>query len=292
VIELRVADSDADLELWAAIKTAVVPDGAVTGAQLRQLGEPERLLLLAELDGVPAACGIGTRSGFGGRAFLAARVLPEFRRRGVGTELMRALTEHGRGLGLDGMNTFVAADDRPSIAFAERFGLIEVDYQLEQKRDVGDEAAPVIPPGLEVESLEHRREEILREVWPVAREGYADLPLPGEVTYRIESWLREEATRPSGSFVAREFGEVVAYAGMLERDETTAEHGLTVVRRDRRGCGIARALKETQIHWAAENGVRQLVTWTQEGNEAMQALNHSLGYVDTSKTLTFQGPLP
>jgi mycothiol synthase len=292
VIELRVADSDADLELWAAIKTRVVPDGPVTGAQLRQQGEPERLLLLAELDGVLAGCGIGARSGFRGGAFLAARVLPEFRRRGVGAELVRALAEHGRALGLDGVNTFVAADDPDSIAFAERFGLGEVDYQLEQRRAVGDEAAPFIPRDLELESLEHRREEILREVWPVALEGYADLPLPGEVTYRIESWLREEATRPAGSFVAREASEVVGYAGLLERDETTAEHGLTVVRRDRRGRGIARALKESQIQWAAENGVRELVTWTQEGNEAMQALNHSLGYVDTSKTLTFQGPLP
>jgi mycothiol synthase len=67
---------------------------------------------------------------------------------------------------------------------------------------------------------------------------------------------------------------------------------LTAVRRDRRGLGIGRALKRTQLHWAARNGVRELVTWTQKGNEAMQALNRSLGYVDTSKVITFQGPLP
>jgi GNAT superfamily N-acetyltransferase len=72
----------------------------------------------------------------------------------------------------------------------------------------------------------------------------------------------------------------------------TAEHGLTAVRRDRRGHGIGRALKRTQLHWAAENGVVELVTWTQRGNEAMQALNRSLGYVDKSKVITFQGPLP
>jgi hypothetical protein len=40
-----------------------------------------------------------------------------------------------------------------------------------------------------------------------------------------------------------------------------------------------------------QNGVAELVTWTQQGNEGMQALNHSLGYVDASKVITFQGPL-
>ena len=51
-------------------------------------------------------------------------------------------------------------------------------------------------------------------------------------------------------------------------------------------------LKRTQLHWASQNGVVELVTWTQRGNEAMQALNRSLGYVDKSKVITFQGPLP
>ena len=69
----------------------------------------------------------------------------------------------------------------------------------------------------------------------------------------------------------------------------TAEHGLTVVRRDRRGRGVARALKQAQLEWAAEAGVARLVTWTQKGNEAMQALNRSLGYVDRSKVITFRG---
>ena len=50
--------------------------------------------------------------------------------------------------------------------------------------------------------------------------------------------------------------------------------------------------EHNRLHWAAHNGVAELVTWTQKGNEAMQALNHSLGYVDKSKVITFQGALP
>jgi mycothiol synthase len=290
---LRTVESAADLETWAALKSTVVPNEPVTAEQLVTSDEPGRLLLLAEHDGVAVGCGIAAPSHFGGRAFVAARVLAEHRRRGIGTALLRALSAHARALGREGINAFVYADEPHSIAFAEHFGLVEVDYQLEQVRAIGDEPAPEPPDGVELVGVAGRRDELLAAVWPVALEAYADLPLPGEVTYQLDEWLREEATRPDGSFVAFQDGEIVGWAGLNVHANgvATAEHGLTAVRRDRRGSGIGRALKRAQLHWAAQNGVDELVTWTQKGNEAMQALNRSLGYVDKSKVITFQGPL-
>jgi mycothiol synthase len=296
MIELRLAESPADLDLFARIKSTVVPNEPVTADQLRKTAEPERLLLLASLDGVDAGCGIAALSSFGGRAFCAARVLEPYRRRGVGTALVRALADHGRALGREGVNAFVDAADDGAIAFAHAFGLRETDYQLEQLRRVSQgEQAPDPPAGVELVSLAGRREELLQAAWDaVALEGYEDLPLPGPVTYRFDTWSREEATRPDGSFVAVEGGEIVGYAGLIEHANgpATAEHGLTAVRRDRRGRGIARALKQGQLHWASLTGVLELVTWTQKGNEGMQALNRSLGYQSMSKVLTMQGPLP
>jgi mycothiol synthase len=294
MIELRTVESDGDLVAWAELKSAVVPNEPVTAAQLRAADEPERVLLLADLDGELAGCGIADRSSFGGRAFIAVRVLPHRRRRGVGKALMRALADHARSLGLAGVNAFAYADEPHSIAFAESLGLAEVDYQLQQVRLIGAERLPEVPPGIELRSLATGREELLDAVWPVALEGYEDLPIPGGVTYKKETWLRYEATRPDGSFVALEAGEPVGYAGMVEHANgaAIAEHGLTVVRRDRRGRGIARVLKRTQLHWASRAGVAELITWTQRGNEAMQALNRGLGYTDKSKVITYQGPLP
>jgi GNAT superfamily N-acetyltransferase len=296
MIELREATSAADLDSWARIKSSVVPNEPVTAAQLEQSAEPERLLLLASLDGVDVGCGIAAPSNFGGRAFCAARVLAPYRRRGVGTALLRAIAEHGRSLGREGVNAFVDADDDGAIAFALGFGLVEMDYQLEQLRSVSAvEPAPDLPRGVELVALTGRREELLRAAWDaVALAGYDDMPLPGPVTYRLETWLREEATRPDGSFVAVEGRTIVGFAGLIEHANgpATAEHGLTTVRRDRRRCGIGRALKEAQLHWASLTGVLELVTWTQKGNEGMQALNRSLGYRDVSKVLTMQGPLP
>jgi mycothiol synthase len=294
MIEVRAVETDADLEAWAEIKSAVVPNEPVTVAQLRASDEPDRRLVLAYLDGELAGCGIADRSSFGGRAFVAVRTLPSVRRRGIGSALARELAGYARSLGLTGVNAFVYADEPHSIAFAEAAGLQEVDYQLEQVRRIGDEAPPRVPGGIELVSLATRREELLEAVWPVALAGYEDLPIPGGVTYRKETWLREEATRAPGSFAAFEGAEPVGYAGLVEHaaGDAIAEHGLTVVRRDRRGRGIARALKQAQLHWSAQNGIAELVTWTQRGNEAMQALNRSLGYVDKSKVLTYQGPLP
>jgi predicted GNAT superfamily acetyltransferase len=75
-------------------------------------------------------------------------------------------------------------------------------------------------------------------------------------------------------------------------EPTKAEHGLTVVRRDWRGRGVAAALKERQAAWAVANGLRELVTWTQTGNENMQAVNDRLGYVLGSFSISFTRDLP
>ena len=110
----------------------------------------------------------------------------------------------------------------------------------------------------------------------------------------LEEWLRDEATLPAGSFVALAGGEVVGCAGlMLDPDRPDrAEHSLTAVRRDRRGHGVAKALKQATIAWAAENGIHELYTWTQRGNEPMQRLNERLGYVVRSRCWTVRGPVP
>ena len=293
MIELRVISTDADFESWASIKTRVIPDEPITGEQLRATDEDGRLLLLAALDGVDAGCGVGVPSGFAGLAFFGVRVLPEHRRRGVGTALVRALCDHARALGREGVNAFVDAPDVGSLAFAESLGLREVDYQLYQVRAMGDEPPPPRIPGVDLVALGDRRDELLRAAWPLAERAYADVPVPGGWSATEEVWLRSEATVADGSFVAFERGEIVGYAGLVEHAEVgVAEHGLTAVTRDHRGRGIARALKRAQLHWAAESGLRRLVTWTQAGNEPMQTLNRSLGYEDVSKVLTMQGPLP
>ncbi len=289
---LRRPETAEDFDRWAAIKSRVVPDDPVTGEQIERATTPDRLALLAERAGRGVGCGGVTRFAISGLAAVSVRVLPESRRSGVGSALFGVLAEHARTFGADGPVGYVAGDDRESAAWAKRRGFVEVDSQLEQVRIVTPDETPA--PVLAGVAIVPVTGELLRAAYDaVAVEGYADMALVRMGEVQLEHWLTAEATRPEGTFVALDGDEIVGYAGMREHanGSATAEHGLTTVSRDRRRLGIATALKRTQLAWAARSGVHELVTWTQRGNEGMQALNRKLGYVDRAQTLTLQGPL-
>jgi mycothiol synthase len=55
---------------------------------------------------------------------------------------------------------------------------------------------------------------------------------------------------------------------------------------------LALALKREKLAWAAANGIREIVTWTQRGNEGMRAVNERLGYVYRGVTVSVRAPLP
>jgi mycothiol synthase len=289
---IRAIESDADLEAYARVKCAVVPEDPVTAEQVRRSQKPDWVLLLAEVDGAVVGSGIAGRSHLTERWFLEPRVLPEARGRGIGAALLRSLAGSGRAVGLELGTCSVNGRDERSVAFAHRFGFEEVDRELQQVRDLGEEPAPAVPTGIELVTIAERPE-LLEAAYPLAAQGYTDMPTPAPVEVPLDDWLREEATLPEGSFVALEAGEVVGYAGLVVHAEHgKAEHGLTVVRRDRRRAGLAQVLKRAQAHWAATHGYAQLVTWTQKGNEGMQALNDLLGYRREAIAVRMWGPLP
>jgi mycothiol synthase len=291
MIALRPCETDSDYEAWLAVRRAVLPNERTASIEeLRSGIKPGDLHVLAELNGELAGSGLVNRSDTG-NAHVAPRVLPDKRGRGVGAALLEHLTAHAVSQGYSRAGSNVAGDDDRSIAFAQRFGFEELRRDVQQVLEVGA-SEPREVDGLEFVSLaEHP--DLLEAAYPLAQEGYGDMPIEG-LDISLETWLLEGGTLPEGSFAALADGEIVGYAGLLRwaDDPTKAEHGLTVVRRDRRRRGLASALKERQIAWAAANGVRQLVTYTQTGNESMQAVNARLGYVTTDVTVAFTRSLP
>jgi mycothiol synthase len=292
MIELRTVETDADLEAWLAVRRRVLPDEpAATKEQMRALEAPERLLLLAERDGELAGSGLAARSDTGG-GFVAPRILPEHRRHGVGTALLGRLLEHVRAHGFEA--AVAHADGEAALAFAQKHGFVEVDREVEQVREVApDEPLPARYEAVEFTSIEERPE-LLERAFGVAEQGYADLALAsGSMRVTLEEWLRDEATLAGGSIVALDGERVVGYAGLLSwnDDDTRAENGLTAVARDWRRRGLATALKRRQLAWAAANGIRELVTWTQTGNEGMRSVNEGLGYVTRAVSLRMRREL-
>jgi GNAT superfamily N-acetyltransferase len=128
----------------------------------------------------------------------------------------------------------------------------------------------------------------------LALEAFEDFALDTPLDVSPEQWERDWLAWPEGMFLALADGEVIGCAG-LEPDADTpgrAENALTAVRRDWRGRGVASALKRTALRFAAANGLREVYTWTQRGNEDMRRLNDHLGYVTRSESITVRAPLP
>jgi GNAT superfamily N-acetyltransferase len=292
---LRAAETDEDVEAYVRIWNAITPDELADAARQRELRErdPQRLYLLAELEGVPVAAGFAGRSDTPGRAFVSPRVLPDARRQGIGSAILRELAAHVARHGYEAVSAHVDGNDDASLAFARSFGFEETDRQVEQVRVLGDERPAAPPPGLRFVTVGDRPE-LLREAYGLAGEGYADMVVSYPVVVSLGDWLRDEATLPEGSFVALAGDEIVGYSGLCHRggDGTTAEDGLTVVRRAWRRRGVATALKRAKLAWAAANGIGEIVTWTQRGNEGMRSVNERLGYVDRKVSVSVRAPLP
>jgi GNAT superfamily N-acetyltransferase len=290
MIELRVAETDDELELWRSVRRTLVPNERASSiAELRAGGN---FLLLAYRDGELAGSGSASRGDIAGGAVFP-RVLPAHRRLGIGTALLRRLASHAQECGHSEVGSHV--EDEGSLAFAERFGFAESGRQVEQVRTVGtDEPWPAALDGIDVISADGHPGLIRRLYDELALQAFEDMPTPGLVEITPEQWESEWATWPEATFAALASGEVVGMAGLVRDDDRPdrAEHVLTTVRRDRRGRGVARLLKEHVIAWASRQGIREIYTWTQTGNENMRTVNERLGYVTRDVVISVRRALP
>ena len=291
-MELSVCVTDEEYEAWRAVRLAVEPESrCYTVEELRATDSSDRLLLLAVKDGDVVGSGIADRGDTAGAGFVAPRVLSEHRRTGVGSALLRVLAEHCTSLGLPRVGTSV--DDEGSLAFAERFGFVEVDREVEQTRAVGDEPAPAGPPaGVEVIEARQRPDLWAACFETFGREVLADFAVYTPLEISAEQWNTSWYGDPM--FLALHDDEVIGCAG-LNRDTDRperAENALTGVRRTWRGRGIASHLKRRTLHWAALNGLEEIYTWTQADNSLMLRLNEHLGYVTTRTGITVSRALP
>ncbi|WP_410791559.1 GNAT family N-acetyltransferase [Kribbella sp. C-35] len=290
---IRTAITDADYEAWRAVRIAIMPyERCPSVAELRDLDRPGRLMLLAEIDGEVVGSGQADRSGDGERASLAARVHPDFRRRGVGTGLLRMLADHAIAQGYDVAGAEV--DDAESRLFAERFGFVETNRQVEQLRKIGDEPRPAVPTEYTIVSVAERPELWADAYHQVALPTFPDMDLPVALKVSEDDWEKEWINDPAAMFVAVAGDEVIGVAGlMLDSDRPDrAEVAYTAVRREWRGKSVAATLKRTSMAWAAENGITEIYTWTQRGNDAMRRLNEHLGFTYGIVSITMRAPLP
>jgi GNAT superfamily N-acetyltransferase len=260
--------------------------------------EPESDFLLARFDGEPVGTGVGRNSSISGCYYAMARVLPDFRRRGVGAALYATLSEQARAAGREALVGRIREDDAASLAFAEHRGFREISREVPVVLELScvEGAEPTPPPGIELVSLA-ARPDLAKGAWQVDVETVPELP-PGDMTASsFEQWRARMLEAPhalaQATFVALADDEVVGYAALVQLGPSgrTAEHELTAVRRPWRRRGIATALKRAQIAWAKANGYERLLTANDEVNSAMRAVNAKLGYRPAPGSVFLRGPL-
>ena len=271
-------EKNADIAGWCCVWNAVTPREPVDPVDVSRHAarEPGRFYLVAKETGQVVGIGFAGPSQSQQRTALAVRVLPEYRRRGLGSNLLARLLVHASGLGPEWVSGMVFEDDSDAIHWAKRREFQEYGRQVELSRMITpreDMASPV--PGIQIVELDGERR--VEEAYAVVVEGYPDMPVrPPVHVPTFDAFLEE--VRAQVTFVALEAGRVVGIAGLQDRTPGLAELGLTAVLRSHRGRGIATALKQSQIRWASEHGYRELSTWTQDENAAMQTINLKLGY--------------
>jgi len=298
-ISIRPARNRRELEvvLGIAFRVSGGPLPAVDELEHALATEPGSTFLLGYCDGQPAASGVGKESSLIGCLFAIVRVLPEFRRRGVGKGMYMALSEHARSVGREELFGRIREDDAGSLEAVVGRGFAEIGREFPVVLDLSTvgRSSTAPPTGIEITNLADRPD-LASAAWSVEVEAAPDIPTEGGVeAWPFERWrsavLEAPTALPEAAVVAVANDAVVGSAVLAALSDGAAEHGLTAVRRAWRGRGIATALKSAQIEWARRSGYTELHTSNDEANLAMRSINARLGYEAAPAFVMVRGPL-
>jgi mycothiol synthase len=300
MVEIRPVDDDSALAVAVEIANTVTPDHALTLDERRQIFEalPRNRTFVAYDGEVP----VGTSSGLFHPASphpsCRNLVLPEARRRGVGTALYRAISEWAAGEGATLVEFRADEADPAGIEFALRRGFREISREIKAILELERIEPPAVaPPDGVVIVPWSERPELAPGLYEVYAEATPDIPGDETEIEPYDDWLslhmRGPGDRADATFVAVAGDEVVGFAklSLTAAQPETAYHDLTGVKRAWRGIGVASALKAAQIAWAKRAGYKRLGTNNEERNAPIRHLNERFGYRPGPALILFRGPL-
>ena len=296
-LEVARVQTDADLEVMIAVRTAADPDRPPPRLEnLRHnLAANETLVyVIARLDGDPAGCGFVDPwpDGFAPGHLV---VVPALRRCGIGSAVLAELGGRALKAGRSELEGDVTESDLAAREYLERRGYRVVGGEKAVALDLTalEPELAQVPAEVQIVALADRPE-LADALYAVGVEAAADIPgNAGDMSY--EQWRAIELDRPTRRrdllFVAVADSEPIGYVSMDDNGRD-GYNGLTAVRRTWRRRGIATALKRTQIAAAKLAGFERLITGSEERNLPMRTLNAKLGYrpEPSRSTLTMRGP--
>jgi GNAT superfamily N-acetyltransferase len=131
-LDIRPVDGEAAIVDWQHVHNVIIPADPLSLDEVRErVGRNH--LTVAHLGDELVGCGtVRPPHQPGGTATVIARVLPDWRRRGLGTRLYADALAHARGLGAGVIETVVWAGNPAGLEFATARGFVEVEgYTVE-----------------------------------------------------------------------------------------------------------------------------------------------------------------
>jgi ribosomal protein S18 acetylase RimI-like enzyme len=292
---IEPATRDAELAALVDVRRRVDPNDAPTLENLRfNLERNDSLAyVVARVADEPVGCGY-VEAWKTHVAVADIAVVPERRRRGIGSALLADVRERAHAFGKETLQLEVRESEPASREFLEHRGFARVGGEQAVALDLEPIAPPEIDPPEGVRIVTRADEpDRLDEMYAVGVQADEDIPGSNGVQ-TFDEWKAHEIDRPTRRpelcFIALAGDEVVGYAALqVFGDE--AHHGVTATRRDWRRRGVASALKRAEIAAAKRAGFRRLLTESEERNEPMRRLNEKLGYVPAPEwsTVVMQG---
>jgi mycothiol synthase len=237
-------------------------------------------------------------------------VHPEHRGRGHGTALYDALIDKVRAR--DGRT--VAAAAKESMAYGVRFltkrGFAEVKRDWESRLFVkgfgfarfstaDDRVAKQCIRIVALADEMLRDGSALRKAFELTEDCRMDIPsVDPPSRHTFEEFRRDDIDAPNALldafFVAIEKdGRYLGVSNMFRSldDPTFLWQGITGVRRDARGKGIAMALKLRTVRYAIDNGIEHIKTWNDVHNKPMLSINEAMGFAKQPAWISYEKDL-
>jgi GNAT superfamily N-acetyltransferase len=315
---------DSDLDAIVRIHNRARPLMADTVAALRArraAGVALRddvpwIRLVAELGGEVVATGRAIEASGGpvpepGVVYAGIEVDPDVTGRGIGRVLFEQVRVWAQAMGAGRLRCLVDLDDERSALVTRHWGFSPSEaedpprwnYVFHVTHQEHARLTEMLLPGIDVVPLATRfdDEAFCRAVHEVHDEGRADIPSTEPFPATVyEDWRAGELRRSGDggvTLVAVRSGDDTSKAvlGASAAEPVAfvpaAFVDWTVVRRSERRRGIGRMLKAALALWALERGIDRLDTEVTSDNEAMIAVNASVGYRPVRGLELFEAPL-
>jgi GNAT superfamily N-acetyltransferase len=243
-----------------------------------------------------------------GTYWVAARVRQDYERHGVGSALLAQMEADLATLGARAMWLMVPEEAPTLIAALTRRGFREQMRSHPFTLEVAAAPALALPArlerlaarGLRVSTLAECRADDpawLDQVYTLHAALTREVPIPEKIFVTLDEFAAFAVEAPDALldafFVVRDGERYVGLSFMQRRAETpdTLYQELTGTLPAYRGIGLARTLKELTIDYALRGGYQRIVTWIENSNAGMLAINLGYGFTREPGLVLLERPL-